>query len=56
MGGYPEVSRERRGEMSNAGDVPKPEHDTFEQFMDAERGRLQKHASGALAHEGRGYA
>jgi len=28
---------------------PKPEHDTFDEFMEAERGRLQKHASGALA-------
>ena len=34
---------------------PKPEHDTFEQFMEAERGRLQKHASGALA-QALGYA
>jgi hypothetical protein len=33
----------------------KPEHDTFDEFMDAERGRLQKHASGALA-EALGYA
>ena len=34
---------------------PKPEHDTFDEFMEAERGRLQKHASGALA-QALGYA
>jgi hypothetical protein len=28
---------------------PKPEHDTFEQFVEIERGRLQKHASGTVA-------
>ena len=37
------------------GSKPKPEHDTFEQFMEAERGRLQEHASGALA-QALGYA
>ena len=32
------------------GDRPKPEqHDTFEQFMELERKRLQEHASGKLA-------
>ena len=31
------------------GNEPKPEHDTFDQFMEAERGRLQEHASGKLA-------
>jgi hypothetical protein len=31
------------------GDRPKPEHDTFDQFMDMERARLQKHAQGKLA-------
>jgi hypothetical protein len=31
------------------GDRPKPEHDTFDEFMEAERRHLQKHASGALA-------
>jgi hypothetical protein len=34
---------------------PEPEHDTFEQFLELERGRLQKHASGALA-DALGYA
>ena len=34
---------------------PKPEHDTFDEFLEAERGRLQKHASGALA-DALGYA
>ena len=28
---------------------PKPEHDTFDEFMEMERGRLQEHASGKLA-------
>jgi hypothetical protein len=28
---------------------PKPEHDTFDEFMDMERGRLQEHAQGKLA-------
>ena len=31
------------------GDMPKPEHDTFDEFMEAERGRLQEHASGKMA-------
>jgi hypothetical protein len=31
------------------GDRPKPEHDTFDQFMDMERSRLQQHAQGKLA-------
>jgi len=31
------------------GNKPKPEHDTFDQFMEAERGRLQEHASGKMA-------
>jgi hypothetical protein len=32
------------------GDRPKPEqHDTFDEFMEAERGRLQEHASGKMA-------
>jgi hypothetical protein len=31
------------------GSKPKPQHDNFEQFMEAERGRLQEHASGKLA-------
>jgi hypothetical protein len=31
------------------GGRPKPEHDTFEAFLDMERGRLQKHARGKLA-------
>jgi hypothetical protein len=35
--------------MRNVGDRPKPEHDTFEEFMELERGRLQEHASGKLA-------
>ena len=30
-------------------DGPKSEHDTFEEFMEMERGRLQQHASGKLA-------
>ena len=34
---------------------PKAQHDTFEQFIEIERGRLQKHASGALA-DALGYA
>jgi hypothetical protein len=34
---------------------PKPEHDTFDEFMEAERGRLQKHASGKMA-QALGYA
>jgi len=28
---------------------PKPEHDTFDEFMEMERGRLQEHASGKMA-------
>jgi hypothetical protein len=35
------------------GSKPKPEHDTFDEFM--ERGRLQEHASGKLA-QALGYA
>jgi hypothetical protein len=31
------------------GSQPKPEHDTFDEFMEAERGRLQEHAAGKLA-------
>ena len=31
------------------GDTPKPEHDTFDEFMDMERARLQEHASGKMA-------
>ena len=31
------------------GDKPKPEHDTFDHFIDMERVRLQKHAQGKLA-------
>ena len=27
----------------------KPEHDTFDEFMEMERGRLQEHASGKMA-------
>jgi len=27
----------------------KPEHDTFDKFMEMERGRLQEHASGKMA-------
>jgi hypothetical protein len=34
---------------------PEPEHDTFNRFLELERGRLQKHASGALA-DALGYA
>jgi hypothetical protein len=30
-------------------DRPKPEHDTFEQFMEMERARLQEHAQGKMA-------
>jgi hypothetical protein len=37
------------------GSKPKPEHDTFEQFMEAERGRLQEHASAKMA-QALGYA
>ena len=37
------------------GSKPKPEHDTFDQFMEAERRRLQEHASGKLA-QALGYA
>jgi hypothetical protein len=37
------------------GSKPKPEHDTFDRFMEAERGRLQEHASGKLA-QALGYA
>jgi len=28
---------------------PKPEHDTFDEFMEMERARLQEHASGKMA-------
>jgi hypothetical protein len=38
---------EKRGER--VGDRPKPQHDTFERFMELERWRLQEHASGKLA-------
>jgi hypothetical protein len=31
------------------GSKPKPEHDTFDEFMEMERARLQEHASGKLA-------
>jgi hypothetical protein len=31
------------------GSKPKPEHDTWDEFMDMERSRLQQHASGKLA-------
>lgn len=31
------------------GDRPKPEHDTFDEFMEMERARLQEHASGKMA-------
>ena len=31
------------------GSQPRPEHDTFDEFMDMERARLQEHASGKLA-------
>ena len=31
------------------GDKLKPEHDTFEEFMDMERARLQEHAQGKMA-------
>jgi hypothetical protein len=31
------------------GDRPEPEHDTFDEFMDLERARLQEHASGKMA-------
>jgi hypothetical protein len=31
------------------GDGPNPEHDTFDEFMDMERQRLQEHAQGKLA-------
>jgi hypothetical protein len=30
-------------------DGPKPEHDTFERFMEMERARLQEHAQGKMA-------
>jgi hypothetical protein len=30
-------------------DRPKPEHHTFAEFMDMERGRLQQHAQGKMA-------
>ena len=45
----PEASRKRREEMSNVGDRPKPEHDTFDEFMEMEWARLQEHASGKMA-------
>lgn len=31
------------------GNRPKPEHDTFDEFIDMERARLQEHAQGKLA-------
>jgi hypothetical protein len=31
------------------GSQPRPEHDTFDEFMEMERARLQEHASGRLA-------
>jgi len=31
------------------GDMPKPEHDTFDQFMEMERARIQEHAQGKMA-------
>ena len=31
------------------GDRPKPEHDTFDEFMEMERARLQEHAQGKMA-------
>ena len=31
------------------GDRPKPDQDTFDEFMEMERGRLQEHASGKMA-------
>ena len=31
------------------GSKPKPEHDTFDEFMEMERARLQEHASGKMA-------
>jgi hypothetical protein len=31
------------------GSQPRPEHDTFDEFMDMERARLQEHAQGKLA-------
>jgi hypothetical protein len=31
------------------GDRPKPEHDTFDEFMEMERARFQEHASGKMA-------
>ena len=37
------------------GSEPKLEHDTFDEFMEAERGRLQEHASGKMA-QALGYA
>jgi hypothetical protein len=37
------------------GSMPKPEHDTFDEFMEAERGRLQEHASDKMA-QALGYA
>ena len=30
-------------------DKPKPEHDTFEEFVETERTRLQEHAQGKMA-------
>ena len=32
------------------GSQPRPEHDTFDEFMEMERARLQEHASGKMAH------
>ena len=31
------------------GDQPTPEHDTFDEFMEMERARLQEHAAGKMA-------
>ena len=31
------------------GSQPRPEHDTFDEFIDMERARLQEHASGKMA-------
>ena len=40
--------RRVRGEYM--GSQPRPEHDTFDEFMEMERARLQEHASGKMAH------
>jgi hypothetical protein len=36
-------------EGEHVGDRPKPEHDTFDEFMEMERARLQEHAQGKMA-------